>query len=84
MDRALLDTDILSEILKGKNPRVVANADAYRATFGHYLISTISVIEIVKGFHKRGREEDIRQFLTLPHIQLTDSGSRSLGTGGTH
>ncbi len=63
MDKALLDTDIFSEILKGKNTNVVRNAKKYFAHFGKYTISTITIIEIVKGFHKVQREEKIQEFL---------------------
>ena len=38
MDKALLDTDMFSEILKGIDQRVVAKAVAYRAAFGRYTI----------------------------------------------
>jgi len=34
VDKALLDTDILSEIFKAKNTTIVANAIAYNVT--HY------------------------------------------------
>jgi len=47
MDRALLDTDIFSEVLKGVDQAVVAKATAYFSTFGRYTISTITVMEIV-------------------------------------
>jgi predicted nucleic acid-binding protein len=63
MTESLLDTDIFSEILKGVDQVVAQRATAYRATFGHYTISVIPVMEIVKGFHKIGREERIQQFL---------------------
>jgi len=59
VDRALLDTDIFSEILKGIDQRVVNKAVAYRAAFGHYTMSVITVMEIVKGFHKLQREDRI-------------------------
>jgi tRNA(fMet)-specific endonuclease VapC len=36
---------------------------AYRAIFGHYTISIITVLEIVKGLHKMQREDRIREFL---------------------
>ena len=39
MDKALLDTDIFSEVLKGVDPYVVAQALAYRAIFGRYTIT---------------------------------------------
>lgn len=71
MDRALLDTDILSEILKGIDRTLVARAVAYRATWGRYTISTITVLEIVKGLHKAGREAEIQRFLNgLSNVEL--------------
>ena len=63
MDRALLDTDTFSEILKRVDERVVTRATEYRARFGAYTISTITVIEIVKGLHKSRREERLQEFL---------------------
>ena len=63
MDRVLLDTDIFSEILKGIDGNVVARAVAYRAVWNRYTVSTITVLEIVKGFHKVRREDAIRRFL---------------------
>ena len=78
MDKSLLDTDIFSEILKGIDPQVVAKATAYRVTFGHYTISTITVVEIVKGFHKVQREDRIQQFLAgLPTVELLTLDPRS-------
>ncbi len=62
MDKVLLDTDILSESLKRRDQRVVSRATVYLGVFGHYTISTITVLEIVKGWHKRQREDRIQQF----------------------
>ena len=64
MERTLLDTDIFSEVLKQKNPRVTVMAKQYHQQFGRYTISTITVLEIVKGFHKINRENDIQRLLT--------------------
>ncbi len=63
MNKSLLDTDIFSEILKGIDSHVVAQATAYRAIFGRYTISTITVLEVVKGLHKMQREDRIEQFI---------------------
>jgi tRNA(fMet)-specific endonuclease VapC len=63
LDKVLLDTDIFSEVLKGIDSHVVAQATAYRAIYGRYTISTITVLEIVKGLHKVQREDRIQQFL---------------------
>ena len=59
MDKILLDTDIFSEILKQKHEKVVARAESYHSYFGFYTITTITVLEIIKGFHKVGRENHI-------------------------
>ncbi|WP_413175971.1 PIN domain-containing protein [Anabaena azotica] len=62
MDKVLIDTDIFSEILKSVNQRVATNASAYHDHFGFYTICTITVLEIVKGWHKLKREDKIQQF----------------------
>lgn len=62
-DRAILDTDILSELLRNRNVRVNQNAAAYRQEFGQFTISTLSVLEIVKGLVKADREAKIAPFL---------------------
>ena len=56
-------TDIFSEILKGIDSHIVAQATAYRAIFGRHTISTITVLEVVKGLHLMQREDRIEQFL---------------------
>jgi len=38
VDKAILGTDIFSEILKGKNRAVAARAAEYRASFGRLVI----------------------------------------------
>lgn len=83
MDKALLDTDMFSEVLKGIDPRVVNKATAYRGVFGHYTISFITVIEIVKGFHKLRHEERIRRFqVGLPTVELLTLDLRSSELAG--
>jgi len=71
MDRIIFDTDIYSEIIKGKNQNIVNKAITYRITFGYYAISTITVMEIVKGFRKIGHEDYIQRFLnSLISVEL--------------
>jgi len=48
MDKSLLDTDILSEILKEKNPDVIRKANDYYKEFGQYTFSMITVLEVIK------------------------------------
>ena len=62
MIRALLDTDILSEIIKGKNTQVTERARAYLAAQKRYTLSTISVMEITYGFQRVGRRERLVAF----------------------
>jgi tRNA(fMet)-specific endonuclease VapC len=63
LEKVLLDTDIFSEILKGINQTVAARASSYRSALGCYTISVVTVVEIVKGWHKRQREDKIQEFL---------------------
>lgn len=78
MPKSVLDTDIFSEILKGIDQKVAQRATAYRASFGHYTISAITVLEIVKGLHKVRREERIQQFLqSLVQVEVLALDARS-------
>lgn len=43
----------------------MARASAYRLVFGCYTISVITVMEVVKGWHKRRQEERIQQFFNI-------------------
>ena len=62
MSKCLLDTDILSDIMKGKNPTVAAKAATYLSQHGSFTTSAVSVAEIVYGFRRMGREDRIAQF----------------------
>ncbi len=73
MNKALLDTDILSEIGKAKDATVAANAKTYRRSFGHFTFSTVTVMEIVSGFQRTQAAARLNAFLaTLPHAELLD------------
>jgi tRNA(fMet)-specific endonuclease VapC len=54
MSKRLLDTDILSEIIKGKNTAVAKRAESYLAQHGWLTTSAVSVAEIVYGFRRNG------------------------------
>ena len=58
MTKSLLDTDILSEILKNRDPVVASRATAYHSDFGHYTSSCITVMDVVCGY-KRARKLDL-------------------------
>jgi predicted nucleic acid-binding protein len=63
MDCTLLDTDIYSEILKGRNQVVARRAAEYEDRFGQFTISVITMAEIVKGMQKRGDVTEIDKFV---------------------
>lgn len=49
MDAALLDTDILNEVLKQRNPVAIRHAADYLAEHGQFAISSISRYEVFRG-----------------------------------
>ncbi len=63
MNKALLDTDIYSEILRGVNATVAAQALAYRQVHGRLTLSVITVMEMVKGLQKVQRPQKIATLL---------------------
>jgi tRNA(fMet)-specific endonuclease VapC len=71
MNRAILDTDMLSEPLKGRNASVRTRASSYRQQFHQLTISVVSVMEVVKGFRKVGREAEIVRFLSTIALEET-------------
>lgn len=83
MSRVLLDTDILSEILKGKSAVVTARAGAYLAQQGCFTTSAVSVAEIVYGLRRVGRDDRMAQFEasldTAEVLSLDDAAARLAG-----
>lgn len=63
--KVLLDTDILSEVLRSKNRHVAARAASYRAQWTRFTFSTITIVEIVKGLSRLRREDAINKFLAV-------------------
>ena len=63
MNKALLDTDIFSEVSKAVDPNVVRNAAAYYQLHGRLTISVITVMEVIKGLHKAQRPQKIQTLL---------------------
>jgi len=62
VNKALLDTDILSEVSKGINQVVVRNATAYRQTHQFLTLSVISVMEVIQGYQRVGGSARIQAF----------------------
>ena len=62
MNRTLLDTDILSEVFKRRDANVEAKANAYLAEHGRLTLSSITVLEVVRGYRRVGREAKVESF----------------------
>jgi predicted nucleic acid-binding protein len=63
MNKAVLDTDTYSEILRGVNVTVAAHALAYRQAHGRPTLSVITIMEMVKGLQKVQRPQKIAALL---------------------
>jgi tRNA(fMet)-specific endonuclease VapC len=63
LNKALLDTDILSEIIKGFDRTVASHARQYRSAFGRYTLSSISVMEVVQGFQMNQSTKRLQAFV---------------------
>lgn len=63
MQKTLLDTDILSDFLRGKDVNVVRHAEAYLREYGRLTISVVTVFEIVRGRHQAQQFDRSTQFL---------------------
>ena len=62
MTRALLDTDILSEVLKQRDQNVARAAADYLARHGEFTVSVVSVMEIAYGLHRSARARQLEEF----------------------
>lgn len=69
MNKALLDTDTYSEILKAINPIIAQNAATYRQAHGVLLVSSITVMEIVYGFQRVQNARRLQDFLTAVAVE---------------
>jgi tRNA(fMet)-specific endonuclease VapC len=63
MDKVLVDTDILSDFLRGKNAVVRDRARAYLADRRQLTLSVVTVFEIVRGRHHAGQVQHAATFL---------------------
>jgi tRNA(fMet)-specific endonuclease VapC len=65
MDESLIDSDILSEFLKEKNPQVSGAAKLYLAKYGHLTFSAISLFEITRGLLAKRAANALAAFAQL-------------------
>jgi tRNA(fMet)-specific endonuclease VapC len=69
VNKALLDTDIYSEVLKAVNPDVARNAALYRQQHGVYTVSAITLMEIVQGFQQTQNFRRLHAFLAVVALE---------------
>ena len=62
MEKALIDTDIWLDIMRGVHPGVQARANAYWAVHGTFTLSVITVAEVVRGLVRRQRADLLAQW----------------------
>jgi len=63
MSKALLDTDILSEYLKGHDRIVVRRAADYAQQYGVFTFTSVTVHEIVYGLELKGATAQVQKAL---------------------
>jgi predicted nucleic acid-binding protein len=61
--KSILDTDILSEYLKGHNSVVVGHAAQYAKEHGVFTFTSVTVYEIVYGLELKGAHSQLRKVL---------------------
>lgn len=76
MGPALLDTDTLSEVMKGRDPHVREKARQYLATYGRFTFSIITRYEILRGLKVKSAARQLAAFAERCQqsylLQMTD------------
>lgn len=62
MDPALLDTDILSEVIKLRNVTVQQKALAYTQVLGQLAFSSVTRYEIIRGYRDQNATTQLARF----------------------
>jgi len=65
MDEAILDTDMLSEVLKRKDSTVLTAAGRYLTQHQRLAFSAITLYEIVRGMRAKRASRQLADFLTI-------------------
>lgn len=65
MPPCLLDTDMLSEVLKQKNTTVLQRATAYLQAHQQFTLSAITRYEVTRGLKAKGATRQLQQFVTF-------------------
>jgi len=65
MPLSLIDTDILSEVLKQKNPHIIQKAAAYLQQYQQFSFSAITRYEVIRGLKDKGASKQLQKFTTF-------------------
>jgi predicted nucleic acid-binding protein len=79
LNKALLDTDIYSEILKSVDPTVTWNATTYRQAHGILTLSAVTLKEIVRGFQRNQSQRKLQNFLAAVALEEVLAVDRPAG-----
>jgi tRNA(fMet)-specific endonuclease VapC len=83
MNKTLLDPDILSEILKGRDANVAAIAARYLGEHQQLTFSAVTVFEIIRGYRRVKREAKVESFeralSSCEVLPFDDSAARIAG-----
>ncbi len=63
MVKSILDTDILSEYLKGHHPTVIQYAASYAEAYGVFSFTSVTVHEIVYGLELKAATSQMTKAL---------------------
>jgi tRNA(fMet)-specific endonuclease VapC len=73
MKKVILDNDTLSEILRGRNPKVMEKAHNYFDEFEKFTISAVTVYEIFQGIYwdyEAHKKKEEKFFVMLPDLEV--------------
>lgn len=83
MREALLDTDILSELMEGKDVRLAEIARQYYRVFRRYTISAATVLEVRAGLVHQPSQKDIVGFAAIePMLEVMSIGKEEADLAG--
>ena len=62
MNAVILDTDVVSEVLKQRNPAVIGKAAAYLRAYGQFTFSAFTRFEIIRGYKEKAASTQLGRF----------------------
>jgi predicted nucleic acid-binding protein len=77
MDPALLDTDMVSEVLKQRNPNVLRRSREYLRSHGQFAFSAVTRFEVLRGYKEQNATTQLAKFAAFSThsliLPLTDA-----------